>query len=152
MEQQRIDNRYFVFSVFAVPTTFERSEMLFRGSVALSLSVIFSKAIMLWLSGWSALCSYSIGSECVPYICDQNVVGNEIHYVMFCSNKLMVEEREFFFRDIYKINTLLQVLDLDSLFYYILSMKDENIIKLKRSSDYCLRILEIYDLESSNLG
>ena len=77
-------------------------------------------------------------------ICDQNVMGNEIHCVMFCSNKLMVEEREFFFRDIYKINTLLQVLDLDSLFYYILSMKDENIIK--RSSDYCLKILEIYDL------
>ena len=29
-------------------------------------------------------------------ICDQNVMGNEIHYVMFCSNKLMVEEREIF--------------------------------------------------------
>ena len=62
----------------------------------------------------------------------------------------MVEERRIFFRDIYKINTLLQVLDLDSLFFYILSMKDENIIK--RSSDYCLKILEIYDLESSNLS
>ena len=83
-------------------------------------------------------------------ICDQNVVGNEIHNVMFCSNKLMVKEREIFFIDIYKINTLLQVLDLDSLFYYILSMEDENIIK--RSSDYCLKILEIYDLESSNLS
>ena len=47
----------------------------------------------------------------------------------------MVEEREIFFRDIYKINTLLQVLDLDTLFYYNLSMKDENIIK--RSNDYC---------------
>ena len=56
-------------------------------------------------------------------------MGNEIPYVMFCSNKLMGEEREFFFRDIYKINTLLQTLDLDSLFYYILSMKDENNIK-----------------------
>ena len=76
-------------------------------------------------------------------------MGNEIHYVMFCSNKLMVEEREIFL-EIYKIYTLLQVLDLDSLFYYILSMKDENIIK--RSSDYCLKILEIYDLESSNLS
>ena len=62
----------------------------------------------------------------------------------------MVEEREIFFRDIYIINTLLQVIDLDSLFSYILSMKDENFIK--RSSDYCLRILKIYDLESSNLG
>ena len=30
-------------------------------------------------------------------ICDQNVMGNESHYVMFCSNKLMVEEREIFF-------------------------------------------------------
>ena len=77
-------------------------------------------------------------------------MGNEIHYVLFCSNKLMVEEREIFFRDIYIINTLLQVIDLDSLFSYILSMKDENFIK--RSSDYCLRILKIYDLESSNLG
>ena len=76
-------------------------------------------------------------------------MGNEIHYVMFCSNKLMVEEREIFL-EIYKIYTLLQVLDLDSLFYYILSMKDENISK--RSSDYCLKILEIYDLESSNLS
>ena len=77
-------------------------------------------------------------------------MGNDIHYVLFCSNKLMVEEREIFFRDIYRINTLLQVLDLDSLFSYILSMKDENFIK--RSSDYCLRILKIYDLENSNLG
>ena len=77
-------------------------------------------------------------------------MGNDIHYVLFCSNKLMVEEREIFFRDIYRINTLLQVLDLDSLISYILSMKDENFIK--RSSDYCLRILKIYDLESSNLG
>ena len=75
-------------------------------------------------------------------------MGNGIHYVMFCSNRLMVEEREFF-RDIYKRNTLLQMLDLDSLFYYVSSMKDENIIK--GSSDYCLKILKMYDLESSNL-
>ena len=84
-----------------------------------------------------------VRNDRVCTICDQNVMGNEIHYVMFCSNTLMAEERETFFRDIYKINTLLQVLDLDSLFYYILSMKDENIIK--RNSNYCLKIIEIYD-------
>ena len=42
------------------------------------------------------------------------------------------------------------MLDLGSLFYYMLSMKDKN-ISIKRSSDYCLKILEIYDLESSYL-
>ena len=36
-------------------------------------------------------------------ICDQKVIGNEIHYVMFCSNKLMVEEskKEKRFLEIY---------------------------------------------------
>ena len=90
------------------------------------------------------------GGHASPQEIFSNLEALKCHFLCSITNKLMVEEREFFFRDIYKINTLLQVLNLDNMFYYILSMKDKNTIK--RSSDYCLKILEIYDLESTNLS
>ena len=75
--------------------------------------------------------------------CDQNEVGDEEHYIMSCSNTMFVTPRENFLNSLYKINQSFEDFDMQSLFRYILSMKDENIWLL--SAKYCFDILKIFD-------
>ena len=75
--------------------------------------------------------------------CDQNEVGNEEHYIMSCSNTMFVTLRENFLNSLYKINRSFEDFDMQSLFQYILSMKDENIWLL--SAKYCFDILKNFD-------
>ena len=56
------------------------------------------------------------------------VISNEIHFVVSCSNKLIVEIGELL-RGLININLSLEELDILSLFHCTFSMKDENIKK-----------------------
>jgi hypothetical protein len=52
--------------------------------------------------------------------------------------------RQNFINSVYKINQSFKYFDTQSLFHYILSMKDRNILKL--SSKYCYDILRHFDI------
>ena len=56
--------------------------------------------------------------------CDQNEVGNEEHYLMSCSNAMFVSLRQNFVNSLFKINKSFESFDTQSLFQYILCMKD----------------------------
>ena len=63
----------------------------------------------------------------------QGEVGNEQHYLMSCGNTVFTFLRQNFINSVYEINESFKYFDHDtqSLFhYYILSMKDRNILKL----------------------
>ena len=77
-------------------------------------------------------------------LCDQGEVGNEQHYLMSCGNTVFTFLRQNFINSVYKINQSFKYFDTQSLFYYILSMKDRNILKL--SSKYCYDILRTFDI------
>ena len=68
--------------------------------------------------------------------CDQNEVEKEEHYIMSCSNTVFVTLRKDFFNSLYKINQSFEDFDMQSLFRYILSMKDENIWPLSAKYSY----------------
>ena len=57
----------------------------------------------------------------------QNEVGDEEHNIMSCSNTMFVILHENFLNSLYKINQSFEEFDMQSLFQYILRMKDENI-------------------------
>ena len=76
--------------------------------------------------------------------CDQNVVAwNEEHYLMSCSNAMFVSLRQNFVNSLFKINKSFESFDTQSLFQYILCMKDRNILVL--SAKYCFDILRTFD-------
>ena len=77
-------------------------------------------------------------------LCDQGEVGNEQHYLMSCGNTVFTFLRQNFINLVYKINQSFKYFDTQSLFHYILSMKDRNILKL--SSKYCYDILRTFDI------
>ena len=77
-------------------------------------------------------------------LCDQGEVGNEQHYLMSCGNTVLTFLRQNFINSVYKINQSFKYFDTQSLFHYILSMKDRNILKL--SSKYCYDILRTFDI------
>jgi hypothetical protein len=56
--------------------------------------------------------------------CDQGEVGNEQHYQVSCGNTMFTFLRQNFIKSVYKINQSFKYFDTQSLFQYILSMKD----------------------------
>ena len=60
-------------------------------------------------------------------LCDQSEVGNEQHFLMSCGNTVFTFLRQNFIYSVYKINQSFKYFDTQSLFHYILSMKDKNI-------------------------
>ena len=63
-------------------------------------------------------------------ICEKNQVGDEYHYVMECDDDNVLNLRKCFFEHIYAVNKKYQLLDKCSLFTYLLSMKDELLMKI----------------------
>ena len=60
-------------------------------------------------------------------ICDKNNI-DEFHNTMECTNKIFSKLRESFMQDLYKVNKSFSRFDSNSLFVYLMSMKDDSVL------------------------
>ena len=63
-------------------------------------------------------------------ICDKNKIGDEFPYTVGCTNKVFRKLRESFMQDLYKVNKSFLRFDSNSLFVYLMSMKDDSVLLL----------------------
>ena len=60
-------------------------------------------------------------------ICSCKVVEDEFHYLFMCNEKTLKERRENFIKELFNINVNFRNFNYKTLFYYILTLKDESI-------------------------
>ena len=63
-------------------------------------------------------------------ICDKNNIRDEFHYTMEYTNKVFSKLRESFMQDLYKVNKSFSRFESNSLFVYLMSMKDDSVLLL----------------------
>ena len=72
-------------------------------------------------------------------------VGNEAHHFTKCQNNKIINTNNLFTRKLIDINSAFTLLGCEDIFIYIMSMTDENIIKIR--GKYILNILSNFNTE-----
>ena len=78
-------------------------------------------------------------------ICDKTNIEDEFHYTMECANKVFSKLCESFMQDLYKVNKSFSRFDNNSLFVYLMSMKDDSHSVLLLSCKYLYDINTLLD-------
>ena len=81
-------------------------------------------------------------------LCSINEIGDEKHYFLKCSHINFVTIRNAFKENVYKLSNQLKLFSENSLFVYLLSVKDKHLVSI--TGDYISKILCIYN-ECSNV-
>ena len=72
-------------------------------------------------------------------LCNINEIGDEKHYFFKCSHKDFVSIRNTFKENVYKLCNQLELFSENSLFVYLLSLKDKHLVNI--TGDYRSKIL-----------
>ena len=75
-------------------------------------------------------------------LCNENEIGDEKHYFLKCSHEKFLSIRNMFKENLYRINSNLTLLPDDSLFIYLIALKDKEFTHL--TGEYVFKILQLY--------
>ena len=75
-------------------------------------------------------------------LCNENKIGDEEHYFMYCKNENMVTCQDKFRIELYKYNKSIFQLNGSSLFLYLLACKDNDLVGA--TAIFVFKLLSIY--------